>query len=423
MNKVIKYLSLFILFALPFQTRLIYKPAYLDGYFMEWFSGSIYAVEILLWAVVVLTFFRLILNKNFWVEINQAKDKKERTMKIIRPLIFLFILITYLFVVPLNRDLAQIKIFFLLGGGCFALTILLNRINFKQISYALWGGGVLQAIIGIAQFFVQRTWGTKWLGWALHQQSDLGAAVLQAGDSERWLRAYGSFGWPNDLGFYLSIIFIFGFWLYQKAQNEKEKIIFSVGQLLIMAGIFFSFSRAAIIALLIGLLWIFWREGKKILQPLFWPIILFVILSVIYLPLLQSRVTAENYLESRSINERFGQYEEFKNIFEKHPLLGVGPNNYVYVLFVQNPGLSPWLYQPVHNVYLLFLAEWGIAGTIFALFLSYWFFKEIWKNSREILPLWILVATAFLFDHYFYTSYSGILIICILVALSIKTQR
>lgn len=390
---------------------------------MEWFSGSIYAVEILLWAVVVLTFFRLILNKNFWVEINQAKDKKERTMKIIRPLIFLFILITYLFVVPLNRDLAQIKIFFLLGGGCFALTILLNRINFKQISYALWGGGVLQAIIGIAQFFVQRTWGTKWLGWALHQQSDLGAAVLQAGDSERWLRAYGSFGWPNDLGFYLSIIFIFGFWLYQKAQNEKEKIIFSVGQLLIMAGIFFSFSRAAIIALLIGLLWIFWREGKKILQPLFWPIILFVILSVIYLPLLQSRVTAENYLESRSINERFGQYEEFKNIFEKHPLLGVGPNNYVYVLFVQNPGLSPWLYQPVHNVYLLFLAEWGIAGTIFALFLSYWFFKEIWKNSREILPLWILVATAFLFDHYFYTSYSGILIICILVALSIKTQR
>ena len=101
-------------------------------------------------------------------------------------------------------------------------------------------------------------------------------------------------------------------------------------------------------------------------------------------------------------------------------MLGVGPGNYVYVLFIQNPGLSPWFYQPVHNVYLLFLAEWGIIGVIFILFLAYWFFKEIWKNNREILPLWVLVVTAFLFDHYFYTSYSGILIICILVALSVK---
>ncbi len=419
MTKLIKYLSLFILFALPFQTRLIYKPAYLDGYFMEWFSGSIYAVEILIWIVIVLTFFRLVLNKNFWIQINQVKDIRDRLMKFIRPTIFLLFLVVYLFIVPLNKDLAQIKIFFLLSGACFAITLLLNKISSKQISLVLWGGGVLQAIVGVAQFIVQRTWETKWLGWALHQQSDLGVAVLQAGGGERWLRAYGSFGWPNDLGFYLSVIFILGFWLYQKTQNEKEKIILNVGQLLIMAGIFFSFSRAAIIALLIGLLWIFWREGKKILQPLFWPIILFIILSIIYLPLLQSRVTVNNYLESRSINERFGQYQEFKNVFEKHLVLGVGPGNYVYALFVQNPDLSPWLYQPVHNVYLLFLAEWGIIGTIFVLFLAYWFFKEVWKNNREILPLWALVATAFLFDHYFYTSYSGIILICILVSLSL----
>ena len=420
MSKLLKYLSLIILFLLPFQTRLIYKPAYLGGYFMEWFSGSIYAVEILIWIVIILTFFRLILNKKFWTEINQVKDKKDRLMKIVRPTIFLLALVVYLFIVPLDRDLAQMKIFFLLGGACFAVTLLLNKISFKQISLMLWSGGVLQAIIGTAQFIIQRTWATKWLGWALHQQSDLGAAVLQTGGGERWLRAYGSFGWPNDLGFYLSIMFILGFWLYQKTQKEKEKIMLSIGQLLIMAGLFFSFSRAAIIALLVGLLWIFWREGKKILQPLFWPIILFVILSIIYLPLLQSRVTAENYLESRSINERVGQYGEFKNIFEKHPMLGVGPGNYVYVLFIQNPGLSPWFYQPVHNVYLLFLAKWGIIGVIFILFLAYWFFKEIWKNNREILPLWVLVVTAFLFDHYFYTSYSGILIICILVALSVK---
>ncbi len=423
MNKIIKYLSLAVLFLFPFQTRLIYEPVYLNGQYFEWFSLSLSGIEILIWAVVVLTFFRLITNKTFWQEINKTRDKKDRLMKIIRPTLFLIFLAIYLLVAPLNRGLAEYKIFLLLGATCFALTLLINKINFKQALYALWGGGVLQALIGIVQFIAQRTWETKWLGWALHQQSDLGAAVMQAGGSERWLRAYGSFGWPNDLGIYLSVVFIFGLWLYQKTQNEKEKIILLAGQMLIIAGLFFSFSRGAIISLVIGLAVMFIFEKRKIFKPLVYPVVLLAILSIIYLPLLQSRVAMQNHLEIRAVSERITQYQEFANIFSGSPIFGVGPGNYVYALFSQNSTLAPWLYQPVHNVYLLFLAEWGIVGLLMGLLLAFYFFREVGKNNKTMLALWAVVLTAFLFDHYFYTSYSGIVFLAIIISLSLAKKE
>ncbi|HRY36865.1 MAG TPA: O-antigen ligase family protein [Candidatus Magasanikbacteria bacterium] len=419
MNKFVKFLSFLVIFLFPFQTRLIYKPAYLGGYYFEWFSQSLSGIEILIWLIVIITFFRLISNKTFWLDINQARDKKERIMKIIRPALFLFFLVLYLFVAPLNRELAEYKIFLLLGVACFSLTLLINKIPFWQILMVLWGGGIVQSFLAIEQFVFQRTWENKWLGLAEHYPSDLGAAVLQATDGGRWLRAYGSFGWPNDLGFYLSLAFIVGLFLYGYFPKIKEKMFISVGQLLIITGLFFSFSRASFIALLSGLIiWLLMEKAKnwKILIP---PLILILILSTICLPLWQSRILAENRLETRAISERFDQYKDFSEIFLAHPILGVGPGNYVYALFSQKLILTPWIYQPVHNVYLLFLAEWGIIGALVILCLAFYFFREVFKNNKAILPLWIIVLTAFFFDHYFYTTYSGMIILAFLTSASL----
>lgn len=420
MTKFIKYLSLSVLFLLPFQTRLIYDPVFLNGYYFEWFSQSLLGVEILVWLTVLLTFLRLVFNKTFWREINEAKDKKDRVMKIIRPILFLACLLIYWRIIPLDRGLAEYKIFLLLGVGCFALTLLINKIPFKNIFYALWGGGVLQAMFGIFQFIFQHTWANKWLGLAVHYPSDLGAAVLQIADGGRWMRAYGAFGWPNDLGIYLSIVFLLGLIVYFKVQNEKEKIIILAGQMFLIAGLFFSFSRGALLALLLGILVLYFQKKRSIFPVLLWPTVLFVILSIIYLPLLQSRVAAQNYLEIRAINERLSQYQDFANVFSTNPLFGVGPGNYIYALFAQNSNLVPWLYQPVHNVYLLFLAEWGIFGSILALILIGYLFRQIWRYNKQILPIWAFFTVVFLFDHYFYTAYSGLVIFAVLVVLSVK---
>jgi len=398
---------------------LIYDPVYLNNYFFEWFSQSLSGIEILVWLTVLLTFLRLVFNKTFWREINEAKDKKDRAMKIIRPILFLICLIIYWQIIPLDRSLAEYKIFLLLGIGCFALTMLNNKIPFKNMFYALWGGGVLQAVFGIFQFILQHTWANKWLGLAVHYPSDLGAAVLQTGDGGRWLRAYGAFGWSNDLGIYLSVVFLLGLIVYFKVQNEKEKIILLAGQMFIIAGLFFSFSRGALLALLLGILVLYFQKKREIFPVLLWPTVLFVILSIIYLPLLQSRVAVQNYLEIRAVNERLSQYQDFANVFSTNPLFGVGPGNYIYALFNQNSTLAPWLYQPVHNVYLLFLAEWGVVGSCIVLLLLGMFLRYVWQNNKEILPIWAFFTVVFLFDHYLYTAYSGLMIFCVLISLSL----
>jgi len=423
MNKIISILSLLVILLFPFQTRLIYEPSFLGGQYFEWFSFSLYGIEILIWGIVVITFFRLISNKNFWLEINQARDKKDKWMKIIRPVLFLLFLVLYLFIVPLNRDLAEYKIFLLLGAGCFSLTLLINKIPFWPILGVLWGGGIVQSYLAIMQFIFQRTFENKWLGLALHYPSDLGSAVLQTNEGGRWLRAYGSFGWPNDLGIYLSITFIIGLMLYNYFPKIKEKVFIFAGQLIIITGLFFSFSRSAFIALFLGLIVLFIFEKRKILKSLVAPFILVIILAVIYLPLWQSRIAVENRLEVRAINERFDQYKDFFEMFLTHPMFGVGPGNYVYALYNQKINLSPWLYQPVHNIYLLFLAEWGVVGIIIILFLAFFFCREVLNNNKNILVLWVMILTAFLFDHYFYTAYSGIVFLAILFSLSLAKKE
>jgi O-antigen ligase len=398
---------------------LIYNPVYLGGYYFEWFSQSLSGIEILIWVIVLLTFFRLVFNKNFWHEIGQVQNKKDRVMKIIRPVVFLLFLSLYLFVVPLNYNLAEYKIFLLLGAACFSLTLFINKIPFWPMLGALWGGGIIQSYLAIMQFIFQRTWENKWLGLALHYPNDIGSAVLQAGDSERWLRAYGSFGWPNDLGIYLAIIFIIGLMLYNYFPKIKEKIFLSAGQLIIITGLFFSFSRAAFIALVFGLLVLFIFEKRKILKSLLAPLVLIIILFVIYLPLWQSRIIAENRLEVRAISERFDQYKDFSEIFLAHPLFGVGPGNYPYALCSQQTSASPWLYQPVHNVYLFVLAEWGMVGMALCIFLIFLFFKEVIKKNKAMLAVWGAMGVSFLFDHYFYTGYSGIVMLAIVAAISL----
>ena len=420
MNKFIKFLSLTILFLFPFQTRWIYEPAFLGGKYFEWFSASLYGVEILIWIVIIFTFFRLFFEKTFWLSINLSQNKKDKIMKIVRPFVFLILLTIYLFVVPLNRDLAEYKIFLLLGTLCFALTLLINRISVWSMMIVIWSGGIVQAYLAIIQFVFQRTWGNKWLGLAQHFPSDLGTAVLQTADGGRWLRAYGSFNWPNDLGIYLAIVFIIGLFLCEYFLKNRERIFLSIGQLIIVAGLSFSFSRAAFVALFFGLIvWLVLGKGKNA-KSLIAPLSLILMLFVICLPMWQSRIIAENRLETRAIGERFEQYKDFLEIFLAHPIFGVGPGNYIYALFNQKLILNSFVYQPVHNVFLLFLAEWGIIGFICMLIMAFYFFKEVWKSNKKMISIWIVVLTFFLFDHYLYTGYSGLILVFTILILSLK---
>jgi hypothetical protein len=82
-----------------------------------------------------------------------------------------------------------------------------------------------------------------------------------------------------------------------------------------------------------------------------------------------------------------------------------------------NPNLQSWDYQPVHNIYLLILAELGIIGFILWLIPVLFLTK---KSSFICSLLFIVILAISLFDHYFWTLYFGILLFWLTLGLMQK---
>jgi O-antigen ligase len=84
-------------------------------------------------------------------------------------------------------------------------------------------------------------------------------------------------------------------------------------------------------------------------------------------------------------------------------------------------GLKEWEIQPVHNLYLLVLAEIGVVGLTFLLFTVLVYlkrFREIsgnW-NKTGLYAIYGFLALG-LFDHYFWTTPQGIIIFWLAIAL------
>ena len=93
-------------------------------------------------------------------------------------------------------------------------------------------------------------------------------------------------------------------------------------------------------------------------------------------------------------------------MFKDRPLTGVGLKNFTAVM--DNYGLVPastrWL-QPVHNIYLLILAETGLLG------LAGFGYLIAKSNRHYLLPIILFLG---LFDHYFFTLQQGLLLLVII---------
>jgi len=370
LKKIFSWATYLFLFFLPWQTRWIYDPIYINGGFFEYASGGLYGTEILLWIILIIFFID-------WFR------KKE-----------------------ILRDVLPQSIF--------------------KMQLSLWGGGVVQGILAIEQFFSQHVSANKWLGLAEHDAQDLGAFVIESGD-ERWLRAYGSFGSPNALGIYLAVLLVLGLFIYLKTENFKYKIFITIGQLFILSGLILSFSRGAWIATVAGifLLVIVFRKNKfkEVARQSLSYFLIIIFFFLILRPLFITRIDVVGRLETRSITERVSQIAEWKNIFFTHPILGVGLDKYTLYLHNIHPSLPVWQYQPVHNVYLLGLAEIGILGMIVFLVIWFFFFKFVWQKNISYLPIFTTLLIAGLFDHWLWSMFTGFVFWWVIFLLCIPSRN
>ncbi len=420
---LIKLLLGVFLFFLPWQVIWIYQERFLNGIKWEYGTLGFYATELLLWVVILLFIFW------YWKRARERLNKFGFKFSLDRLFIFSLLLLliysTISFFWSADQSLALQQSTRLVGASLLFLILWLGPLDFIYSAKWFVAGTVLPSMLGIWQFITQSSFSSKWLGLSAHPAWQAGSSVVSSFDVGRWLRAYGPFAHPNILGGYLVIGIVITILLFIKMKNRgnsTEAILFFVLALQTTA-LFTSFSRSALLALLVWMLLGILFFGKK-LRSVFrskyvlYFVLLIAILSAIFSPLLRTRVLADSPNEARSVEERVGGVRLSWEVFKDNKWLGTGSGNYTLAMYEMDSSRPGWEYQPVHNVDILFLSEYGIVGAVLSLLVCLSFLLLIFSISNYsrlttiLFSLFLLLPIAVLavFDHYLLSSYVGLVL-------------
>lgn len=259
---------------------------------------------------------------------------------------------------------------------------------------------VLQALLATMQLFVSGTFASTLLGMSAHKAVESGTAVLEYA-GQRYMRAYGGQSHPNIFGGLTLVGLMLFNWLlkYKKTLGIRKNIIYFV--VLVSAALFFSFSRAAWVAMILWIATLL--QSRKTLREsqitmVRWIVGVFAVLVVIFFPLVVTRTNGESKLEQRSISERTADVGQWGRVMKSHVFFGTGLGSYTAAL----TNVAGDRRVPVHVIPLLALAEIGLIGSLILLLSAYLFRLRLkWKTE------YIYFAPLFLFDHYLFSLWAG----------------
>jgi len=164
----------------------------------------------------------------------------------------------------------------------------------------------------------------------------------------------GLFDNPNDLALHLVTMFPIALALSFASRNLMGKLLFFATTLLIVAGIFVTFSRGGFLALMAAsgvLLWRLIRSSRWLIAP--------VAVAIVVLFMLFAPVGYKTRVSTTGDESATARYDDFKRslyVAVRHPVLGVGVDNYI---------LLSNLNKASHNAYTQVASEMGIAGALF----------------------------------------------------------
>jgi O-antigen ligase len=243
------------------------------------------------------------------------------------------------------------------------------------------------------------------------------------------LRPYGTLPHPNVLAGYLLIMVILISFSSAKETSKYRKILEVSALLLGSICIILSFSRLVILLLcFITVMFLITNIVRKTkangLQKQSnigkYSLILLVILAgtffifrQLFLQLFyrfsQTSVREESFIQRKDL------IQNAITIISKHPLFGVGLHNFLPALSQIRSPLSPTFYlQPVHNIFLLWIAETGLVGFIFLIIFLIKTIRQLLSllsqrnpATKTLLLLFISLLILGSFDHYLLTLQQG----------------
>lgn len=221
-------------------------------------------------------------------------------------------------------------------------------------------------------------------------------SLYYLGWDEHMFRMFSVFLDPNYAGafFVLYFLYIGDILNKMKSRNWYLIIIF----LLTLIAVFLTFSRSALLMLIVGsFVYLFLIKRKKLILILLGAIIIFALIF-------SSKFNIENInlFREASVTARLDNYSTAIKIIADHPLLGIGFNSYRYAKETYGIKMG-WTKAPSHadagadNSFLFILATTGIIG--FAAYIYLWI--AILKKAS---PLVISSAIALFINTFFINS-------------------
>ncbi len=349
-------------------------------------------------------------------------------------LAYLSIIIAFIIKIPhINETnwyfLIKFTEFFFVAYG--TSRFLLQNTNFKgKIIKIFVILGSLQSILGICQFYAQKSLGLKRLGEQILDPRIHGLAKIEL-NKEVFLRAYGTFPHSNLLSVFLFTTLILNIYLFVKAKSKTHQGILGFLLALNSLGLTLAFSRAAYLATVVGLaliliIFLYFKEFSKKLVLCF--IILGLSAIVIFFsfkPFIFTRATiTDNAVSDRVFYGNVGTIMLKNNLFT-----GVGLGQSIINMTKYSPvRLLPMQIQPIHNYFLIAATEIGILGAFLLLILFLIHVKQLivliinsQVGDRDLMIFLLSVFLGYLvlmqFDHYFYTLQQTQLLLWIILGM------
>jgi hypothetical protein len=251
---------------------------------------------------------------------------------------------------------------------------------------------ITQALVALAQFFLQHSIGLQAFGEHNLDPQVLGVSIVSTGYT-RVLRAYGLTESPNVLGGCLAFCLILLISLYLHVERRRRRGL-SLVIFLGLLGLFVTFSRSAWLALFSGISILVWSmiasKDWQNVKSFLW---LGLLSTVLLMPLIWSYsgyVGARlnfadsfetNRYENQSIQLRLALNSFAIHIFLDKPLTGTGLGT--AALAVKH--YYSQIFVPPHFVLLVVAMETGIFGIIFYLLSLFLPFVILARNKINVL--------------------------------------
>jgi hypothetical protein len=382
-----------LFFLIPTQLGYHFWPewAFVLGRRIDYLSPTLFFTDVLVLAIIILSLAQV--GRSL---LNASKNQ----------LFWLVILVVVMNLVFSVRP--KVTIYYLIKlVEMVALGVILSKQNSLPWKYFL-AGVLINGLLGLFQVVSGHTiGGIFWLlgertftadtpGIALHSPLSFSGGSMN-------LRAYGATAHPNILGSLITMAMLLllgdGIIFLQSRLRLTVMILLAVG-------LWATGSRMAFLSLLAGLGVLIFKTIYR--RPLI-PLIFLSTVGIIFW------LTAHSPRNKFTIFERAGQFTVAGKLFVSRPLLGTGLGTYPAAAPSVTRSREGNIFQPVHNIFALYLVETGLLGASMSFFL----FLKVRNRIRYDTPLfWALLVMA-LGDHFLYTIQTGQLLTVAILASSI----